>query len=401
MEATAAINNGVADEVNFETTVDGVRANALIDTASTLSHINKTFALKHNFKYCEELSVVGLAVTENCSQSKGFYMSNICMQNRSYPSIKLLALSDLLTDVILGQDFLKLHSLVQINFGGPQPPLSISALDCLKTDVVPRLFQNLTKECKPIITKSRKHSLTNGKFIAETIKNDLRNGVIEPSTSFRRAQVLVTTGENYRKRMCIDYSETVNQLTLLDGYRLPNMQNLVNKVAQYSHFSTLDLKSAYQQVKIPEEDRPYKTFEANGKQLYHNRRLSFGLTNAVPWFQHIIDDIIERNNCEATTAYLDNITVCGKTKEEHDANLQRFLDSAAARNLTFNKNKCIYSSDCISLLDYQICNGTLRPDPERVKSLLNMPMPTTKRELRRRIGLFAYYARWLTNIQIE
>ena len=58
------------------------------------------------------------------------------------------------------------------------------------------------------------------------------------------------------------------------------MQNLVNKVAQYFHFSTLDLKSAYHQVKIPIEDRPYTAFEANGK-LYQSKRISFGLTNAV------------------------------------------------------------------------------------------------------------------------
>ena len=79
------------------------------------------------------------------------------------------------------------------------------------------------------------------KFIAETIRNDLQNGVIEPSTSPWMAQVLVTTGENHRKRMSIDYSETINKFTLLDGYPLTNMQDLVNKVAQHFHFSTLDL----------------------------------------------------------------------------------------------------------------------------------------------------------------
>ena len=221
-----------------------------------------------------------LAVTGNCSQSEGLYLSHICTQNRSYPSIKLLALGNLLTDVILGQDsgLFKIALPCSNQFRRPQPPLSISALDRLKTDVVPRLFENLTKECMPIITQSRKHSLKNEKIIAETIKNNLRNGVIEPSTSLWRAQVLVTTGENHRKQMCIDYSETINKFTLLDGNPLPNMQNLVNKVAQYSHFSTLDLKSAYHQVEIPEEDRPYTAFEANGK-LYQSRRLSFGLTN--------------------------------------------------------------------------------------------------------------------------
>ena len=74
--------------------------------------------------------------------------------------------------------------------------------------------------------------------------------------------------------------------------------------------------------------------------------------------QRVIDDIIERNNCKGTFAYLYNITICGKTKEEHDANLQQFLEAAAKHNLTFKKNKCTYSSDCISLLRYQIHDRT-------------------------------------------
>ena len=64
----------------------------------------------------------------------------------------------------------------------------------------------------------------------------------------------------------------------------------------------------------------------------------------------IIDDIIELNNYKGAFAYLDNITICGKTKEEHDENLQQFLEAAAKHNLTFNKNKCTYTSDCIWLL---------------------------------------------------
>ena len=70
------------------------------------------------------------------------------MQNRSHSDMKLFGLDNLLTDVILGQDFLKLYNHVQINFGGPKPALRISALDCVKTDLVPRLFDHSTNECK-------------------------------------------------------------------------------------------------------------------------------------------------------------------------------------------------------------------------------------------------------------
>jgi len=40
------------------------------------------------------------------------------------------------------------------------------------------------------------------------------------------------------------------------------MHDLVTKIAQYKYFSTLDLKSAYHQVEIPVEDRPYTAFQA-------------------------------------------------------------------------------------------------------------------------------------------
>ena len=199
----------------------------------------------------------------------------------------------------------------------------------------------------------------------------MKEGIIEPSSSPLRAQVLVVTRDNHKKRMCIDYSKTINKYPLFDGYSLLNMQNLVHKVAQYSHFSTLDLKSTYHQVEILIEDGPYTAFEAKGK-LYQSKRIPFGLTNAVSWFQRIIDDIIERNNCKGTFAYLDSITICGKTKGEHDANLQHFLEAAAKYNFTFNKNKCTYSSDCILLLGYQIHDRTLRPEPDHVKSLLDI-----------------------------
>ena len=93
----------------------------------------------------------------------------------------------------------------------------------------------------------------------------------------------------------------------------------------------------------------------------------------------MIDDIIERNNCKGTSAYLNNITICVKTKRKTDANLQEFFEAAMKHNLTLNKNKCTYSSDCISLFEYQIHNRTLRPDPERVESLLDIPVPKSKK----------------------
>ena len=71
-------------------------------------------------------------------------------------------------------------------------------------------------------------------------------------------------GEITKKRMVIDYSPTINKFTFVDSYPLPKMHNVVQKVAQYKVYSTLDMSSAYHQVEIPACDRMYTAFQAEG-----------------------------------------------------------------------------------------------------------------------------------------
>jgi len=115
----------------------------------------------------------------------------------------------------------------------------------------------------------------------------------------------------------------------------------------------------------------------------------------VPCFQRIVDEIIKANGCNGTFAYLDNITVCGKAQEEHDANLKKLLSAARKHNLTLNHSKCTYSTTSIKLLGHEITNSSLKPDPDRIKPLLELPPRHNNRTLKRVLGLFAYYAQWI------
>ncbi|KAK3884487.1 hypothetical protein Pcinc_011236 [Petrolisthes cinctipes] len=44
---------------------------------------------------------------------------------------------------------------------------------------------------------------------------------------------------------------------------------------------------------------------------------------------------------------------------------------------------------------YVIEEGEIRPDPERLKPLRELPVPHDMKSLRRILGLFAYYSRWI------
>ena len=108
-----------------------------------------------------------------------------------------------------------------------------------------------------------------------------------------------------------------------------------------------------------------------------------------------MDRIVEKYSPKATFPYLDNITVCGYDQADHDTNLQKFMQAAAEVNLTFNKSKCEFSTRRLKILGSVIENGTLKPDPERMKPLRDIPPPSNMKSLKRILGFFSYYSQWI------
>ena len=252
------------------------------------------------------------------------------------------------------------------------PPRPTCSLSTLKVPPPP-LFANLSPDCKPVATKSRRYSPEDRHFIRTEVQRLLTEGIIEASNSPWRAQVVVVkSGEKHR--MVIDYSQTINRYTLLDAYPLPRISDMVNQIAQYRVFSTIDLKSAYHQLPIRSDDRQYTAFEADGR-LYHFLRVPFGVTNGVSVFQRAMDQMVDYNGLRATFPYLDNVTICGHDQQDHDANLQKFLRTAKRLNLTYNEAKCVFRTQRLAILGYVVENGVLGPDPDRMRPLLEVPPP--------------------------
>ena len=114
------------------------------------------------------------------------------------------------------------------------------------------------------------------------------------------------------------------------------MDEFINKIARYKVFSTVDLKSAYHQIPIHEDDKPYTTFEGK-KCLYHFNRVPFGVTNGPPCFQRTIDQFTEEEELSDTFAFFDNIHICGMDQEQHDRNLVKFRKASEKNNLLIMK----------------------------------------------------------------
>ena len=122
------------------------------------------------------------------------------------------------------------------------PPLKPQQLSVAAARLDPlRLFEFLLPACTPIASRSRKHTPEDAKFIGESeVQRLLAADILEPARSPWRAQVLVVH-QGPKKRLVIDYSTTINRFMLLDAYTLPNIEDLVNTVAQARYCSSLEL----------------------------------------------------------------------------------------------------------------------------------------------------------------
>ena len=254
----------------------------------------------------------------------------------------------------------------------------------------------LATECKTNCNKVTTLQGHDEDFMRKETKSLLEKGIIQESFSPWRAQAFVVHG-THKPRMVIDYSDTINKYTdHVDAYPIPRIEDILNKAAKFKYFSKIDLRSAYHQIPLKVEDRQYTAFEVNGK-LYEFTRLPFGVTNAVPVFQRVIDKFMEENGLmENGSPYLDDIFIGGNTLEEHNRALEKFIKAASDQGITLNYSKCIFRTTKINSLGHILEDGNIKPDPERMRPLLEFPTPANAKELRRLLGFFAYNAKWIS-----
>ena len=379
--------------------INGKSCEALIDSGSTHNFIHPKVASNLGLNIYTTQEKVTMAASSFSSKIQGYCLADIILKEREYAKVKLFVLTNLCTNVILGQNWQEKHESIIIEYGGKSPSLTICGLSTINIGPPP-LFQFLSEDCRPVAAKSRRYSAEDRAFIATEVSKLLEEGIIEESDSPWRAQVVVTKNERQKKRLVIDYSETINKFTQLDAYPMPRIDDTVNAVAQYSVFSTVDLKSAYHQVPIKNKERKYTAFEANHR-LYQFRKIPFGVTNGAAAFQRSMDTFISEEALEDTFAYLDNITICGYNQEHHDKNLELFMKAARKRNLTFNESKCVFSVTSISILGSVVSQGEIKPDPERLKPLRELPAPRDAKAQKRVIGLFSYYSQWIKDFSTK
>ena len=159
----------------------------------------------------------------------------------------------------------------------------------------------------------------------EHIQEMLDGGTICPSQSPWCNTVVLVRKKDRSLHFCIDFHK-LNERMKKDAYPLPRMQEQMESMVGAQHFSCIDLKSRFWQVKMVEESHQYTAFTVGSMGIYEFLRMPFGLCNAPATFQHLMQECLGELNLTYALIYLDDIIVFSAMPEEHLVHLRAVLE---------------------------------------------------------------------------
>jgi len=256
----------------------------------------------------------------------------------------------------------------------------------------------LLPDSKPPTSRVYNMSALELKALKEHIDENLAKGFIVPSQSPASSSVLFVKKKDGSLRLCVDYRK-LNAMTIRNKCPLPLIPELLDRLQGARVFSKIDLRNAYNLVRVATEDE-WKTAFSCRYGHYQYRVMPFGLTNAPATFQqfiqHVLDGLLDRQPT-GVAAYLDDIILWSPDEKSHITLLREVLQRLRSFQLYAKAEKCEFHKDSVEFLGYRVSPNEVSMDHSKVKAVLEWPTPTTLKQLQSFLGFANFYRRFIRN----
>jgi hypothetical protein len=195
-------------------------------------------------------------------------------------------------------------------------------------------------------------------------------------------------------RFCVDY-RNINKACPKDNFPTPFVDQIVDDCAGSEIFSLMDGFSGYNQINIAPEDQHKTTFIFPWGTFAY-RKIPFGLKNVGATFQRAMSYVFHDIK-HIVQPYLDDLPAHSLCRVDHPNHLRAIFVRCRFYHIRLNPHKCVFCVESDRLLGFIFsCHG-IQVDPIKVEAILNLPPPSSLRQLQSLQGKANFLHRFIPN----
>ena len=201
-------------------------------------------------------------------------------------------------------------------------------------------------------------------------------------------------------RFCVDY-RYLNSQSETFKYSIPNLLELTESFTERvpNFITSIDMSSGFFQMQLSSDSSKYTAFNTCFG-TFKFKRVPMGLHTSPNSFQLLMDKILRGLTFQSCLCYLDDVLIFSETYSQHISDLQDVFPRFRQAGLKLNPQKCSFAKSSCIFLGHHISKEGIRPPPDRVNALVNYPSPRNVKQLRRALGLFNWFKKYIPNYSI-
>ena len=221
----------------------------------------------------------------------------------------------------------------------------------------------------------------------------LKNDIIEESQSNWSSPCILVPKHDSGFRFCTDFRK-VNDKTKSDSFPIPRIADCIDQIGNAKLVSTFDMLKGYWQVPLTQRAREISAF-VTPSGLYQYKVMPFGMKNAPATFQRMVNKLVrDIDGCEG---YIDDVVIFSDNWSDHIRQIERFFQIMREAKLTINLMKSEFGKATVKYLGHIVGQGQVRPLDAKIQTIAKFPIPTSRKELARFLGMAGYYRNFCLN----
>ena len=244
-----------------------------------------------------------------------------------------------------------------------------------------------------LVTLNNRLSPMKKELLDKEVQYMLKNDIIEESQSNWSSPCILVPKHDGGFRFCTDFRK-VNDKTKSDSFPIPRIADCIDQIGNAKFVSTFDMLKGYWQVPLTQRAREISAF-VTPSGLYQYKVMPFGMKNAPATFQRMVNKLVrDIDGCEG---YIDDVVIFSDNWSDHIRQIKRFFQIMGEAKLTINLMKSEFGKATVKYLGHIVGQGQVRPLDAKIQTIVKYPIPTSRKELARFLGMAGYYRNFCLN----